>query len=152
MSRIPGSTTRLRAYRLHLCLISSTDLRHSTHDIAELENCALAVDATYYLSQLLDNTPAHEPLLPALSGLTGFEDHINENLGRWEEARIVPFFVFDGQSVTGQDEIARKRALDANKKTDEAWTLYSQSRPDDAVNTFGANPGTLNDPCAGLPC
>lgn len=125
-------------------------LRHSTHDIAELEDCALAVDATYYLSQLLDNSPAHEPLLPALSGLTGFEEHITENLNRWKEARIVPFFVFDGQSVTGQDEIARKRALDANKKTDEAWSLYSQSRPDEAVSTFGANPGTLKGSGVGL--
>lgn len=99
------------------------------------------MDATYYLSQLLDVSPAHEPLLSALSGLTGFDDHINENLARWEESRITPFFIFDGQSVTGQDDIAQKRALDANKKTDEAWELYSQSKPDDAVNTFGANPG-----------
>ncbi|KAF4984339.1 hypothetical protein FZEAL_450 [Fusarium zealandicum] len=115
----------------------------STHDIAELEQCAIAVDATYYLSQLLDNPPAHEPLLPALGGLTGIEAHINENLDLWDKSQIVPFFVFDGQSVTGQDEITLDHSLKANKKTDEAWTLYSQTAAEEAVTTFGANPGAF---------
>ena len=104
----------------------------STHDISELEQCAIAVDATYYLGQLLDNPPAQEPLLPALGGLTGIESHINEN------------FVFDGQSVTGQDDLALDRGLKANKKTDHAWALYSQTAAEEAVTTFGANPGASN--------
>ncbi|KAM5374860.1 hypothetical protein ACJZ2D_006204 [Fusarium nematophilum] len=115
----------------------------STHDISELEQCAIAVDASYYLSQLLDNPPAHEPLLPALGGLTGIEAHINENLDLWEKSQIVPLFVFDGQSVTGQDDIALDRGLKANKKTDEAWSLYSQTAAEEAVTTFGANPGAF---------
>ncbi|RSM15379.1 hypothetical protein CEP52_000916 [Fusarium oligoseptatum] len=115
----------------------------STHDISELEQCAIAVDATYYLGQLLDNPPAQEPLLPALGGLTGIESHINENLDNWEKFHIVPFFVFDGQSVTGQDDITLDRALKANKKTDHAWALYSQTAAEEAVTTFGANPGAF---------
>ncbi|KAL2676952.1 hypothetical protein Neosp_010719 [[Neocosmospora] mangrovei] len=115
----------------------------STHDISELEQCAIAVDATYYLSQLLDNPPAQEPLLPALGGLTGIESHINENLDNWEKFHIIPFFVFDGQSLTGQDDLALDRGLKANKKTDHAWALYSQTAAEEAVTTFGANPGAF---------
>ncbi|KPM44014.1 hypothetical protein AK830_g2566 [Neonectria ditissima] len=115
----------------------------STHDLSELEQCAIAVDATYYLSQLLDNPPAHEPLLSALGGLTGIVPHINENLDIWEKHDITPFFIFDGQSVTGQDDISLERGLKANKKTDEAWNLYSQTAAEEAVTTFGANPGAF---------
>ncbi|KAK2603490.1 hypothetical protein QQS21_004350 [Conoideocrella luteorostrata] len=113
----------------------------TSYDIAELEDCSIAVDATYYLSQLLDTPPAHEPLLSALGGLTGIQTHINQSLDQWEKNRIAPFFVFDGQSITGQDEVGLKRRQAANKKTDEAWTLYSRSEAEQAVTTFGANPG-----------
>ncbi|KAG5988231.1 hypothetical protein E4U43_004812, partial [Claviceps pusilla] len=112
-----------------------------SYDVSDLEDCSVAVDATYYLSQLLDTPPAHEPLLSALGGLTGIQTHINQNLDSWETNNIVPFFVFDGQSITGQDEVALTRRRLANKKTDEAWALYSRSEAEEAVTTFGANPG-----------
>ncbi|PFH58512.1 hypothetical protein XA68_13576 [Ophiocordyceps unilateralis] len=116
----------------------------TTSDIADLQDCAIAVDATYWLSHLLDLPPAHEPLLPALGGLTGIQTHINENLDQWEKHGIVPFFVFDGQSITGQDEVSLSRRRAANHKTDDAWGLYSQSQAEQAVATFGANPGAYN--------
>ncbi|KAG5977521.1 hypothetical protein E4U55_006724 [Claviceps digitariae] len=115
-----------------------------SYDVSELEDCSIAVDATYYLSQLLDTPPAHEPLLSALGGLTGIQTHINQNLDSWEKNRIVPFFIFDGQSITGQDEVCLNRRRFANKKTDEAWALYSRSEAEQAVTTFGANPGAYN--------
>jgi hypothetical protein len=89
----------------------------------------------------LDSPSANEPLLPALGGLTGIESHINENLGYWDKNRIIPFFIFDGQTVTGQDEVSLKRGRAANLKTDEAWDLYSRTQAEEAVSTFGANPG-----------
>ncbi|RDA87671.1 hypothetical protein CP532_3777 [Ophiocordyceps camponoti-leonardi (nom. inval.)] len=116
----------------------------STCDAAELQDCAIAVDATYWLNHLLDLPPAHEPLLPALGGLTGIHTHINENLDQWEKNGIVPLFVFDGQSITGQDDVALSRRRAANQKTDDAWELYLQSRAEQAVATFGANPGAYN--------
>ncbi|KAG5950945.1 hypothetical protein E4U53_004132 [Claviceps sorghi] len=115
-----------------------------SYDLSELEDCSIAVDATYYLSQLLDTPPAHEPLLSALGGLTGIQTHINQNLDSWEKNRIVPFFIFDGQSITGQDDVALSRRRAANKKTDEAWALYSRSEAEQAVTTFGANPGAYD--------
>ena len=94
------------------------------------------------MSQLLDTPPAHEPLLSALGGLTGIQTHINENLDLWDKNRVVPLFVFDGQSITGQEEVGLKRRQAATKKTDEAWTLYQQSQAEEAVTTFGSNAGT----------
>lgn len=79
--------------------------------------------------------------MSALGGLTGVEAHINQNLDLWAKNEIVPFFVFDGQPVTGQDDITLDRGLKANKKTDEAWNLYSQGAAEEAVSTFGTSPG-----------
>ncbi|KAF4584459.1 XPG I-region protein [Ophiocordyceps camponoti-floridani] len=115
-----------------------------TSDIADLQDCAIAIDATYWLNHLLDHSPAHEPLLPALGGLTGIQTHIIENLDNWSSNGIVPFFIFDGQSLTGQDDVTLARRRAANHKTDEAWNLYSQSQAEQAVATFGANPGAYN--------
>lgn len=53
----------------------------------------------------------------------------------------MPFFIFDGQSLKGQEDIALSRAREANEKTNEAWSLYSQSEADQAVAAFGADPG-----------
>lgn len=113
----------------------------SPFELSELDDCAVAIDATYYLGQILDTTPAHEPLLSALGGLTGINTHINQNLDLWKKNNITPFFIFDGQSITGQDEVSLTRGRAANAKTDDAWNLYSQSSAEQAVNTFGANPG-----------
>ncbi|KAK4067032.1 uncharacterized protein Triagg1_8032 [Trichoderma aggressivum f. europaeum] len=129
----------------------------NTYDITELEDCAIAVDASYYLSLLLDTQPSHEPLLTALGGLTGIQFNIRQNLDLWDKHRIIPFFIFDGQSIVGQDEIALKRGRAANQKTDQAWELYSQTEAEQAVTAFGANPGKLayfemidTDQCAGV--
>ncbi|KAF4120442.1 XPG N-terminal domain [Geosmithia morbida] len=113
----------------------------TSSNLSELADCSIAIDATYWLSQLLDSSAANEPLLPALGGLTGIETHIEEALDHWEENAIIPFFIFDGQSLTGQDEVTLKRALAANQRTDEAWDLYSQGEAERAVKSFGDSPG-----------
>lgn len=118
-----------------------THRRHSPHDVAELEDCSVAIDATYWLSQVLDSPTGSEPLLPALGGLTGLEAHINEELDQWEKHRMIPFFIFDGQSLTGQDEVSLRRGLAAAQKTNEAWELYFDSKATEAVDTFGRYPG-----------
>ena len=109
--------------------------------MSELEDCAIAVDATYYLQVLLDNSPSHEPLLPALGGLTGIQAHIEADLDSWTASKVTPFFIFDGQTVTGQDEVAVIRGREAIKKTNEAWELYFTGQAENAVAAFGANGG-----------
>jgi hypothetical protein len=131
----------VRAISEESCHLPFTKYTARTYDIKELEDCAIAIDATYYLSQLLDSPSAHEPLLPALGGLTGIQAHISNSLDQWEKHNIVPFFIFDGQSIIGQEEVSLKRGQQANQKTNEAWNLYSQSQAEQAVRSFGANPG-----------
>ncbi|KAL2025036.1 hypothetical protein VTK56DRAFT_38 [Thermocarpiscus australiensis] len=107
------------------------------HPLSEIEDTAIAVDATYYLQLHLDVLPGNEPLLPALGGLTGIQGRIENELDQWKAHRVTPFFIFDGQSIIGQDEVSVKRGLENNVKTDIAWELYFNSRADEAVAAFG---------------
>jgi hypothetical protein len=92
----------------------------------------------------LDLSPFHEPLLPALGGLTGIEKHIQADLDQWAAHKITPFFIFDGQPITGQDEITVSRGRQANEKTDHAWDLYFSGHAERAVMAFGAHGGMPN--------
>ncbi|KAK0727265.1 nuclease-like protein [Lasiosphaeria miniovina] len=118
-----------------------TDSLQSTHSIAEIEDCAIAVDASYYLQLQLDAQPYNEPLLPALGGMTGIQKRIETELDRWVAHRVVPFFIFNGVPLTGQDDVNVQRGRQANGKTDLAWDLYFNGRADDAVAAFGQHTG-----------
>ena len=119
-------------------LISALD---RTHSLSEIDGCAIAVEARYYLQLFLDNPPFHEPLLPALGDLTGIQKHIESDLDQWKTHNVTPFFIFDGQTVTGQDGVSLARGRRANAKTDLAWDLYFNGQADEAVSAFGANSG-----------
>jgi len=110
-------------------------------DVSQLEDCAIAVDASFYLQLFLDNSPFHEPLLPALGGLTGIQTHIEADLDSWKQNKTTPFFIFNGQSMVGQDEVSVRRGKQAITGTDEAWGLYFQSQANEAVAAFGAHRG-----------
>ncbi|KAL1890790.1 hypothetical protein Cpir12675_005244 [Ceratocystis pirilliformis] len=113
----------------------------TTHDIAELDDCSVAVDASYYLKYLLDHPPSHEPLLPALGGLTGIAAHIDQALEAWQVANITPFFIFDGQPLVGQVDAEIHHGLAEHSKLNAAWDMYISQRAQDAVNAFGATSG-----------
>lgn len=110
--------------------------------MSELEDCAIAVDATYYLQLMLDTPPSREPLLSALGGLTGLETHIREDLEQWEAHKIIPFFIFDGQNLHGQTDVLIRRGQNAMRKAEEGWTLYRKGQAEQAVAAFGDNAGT----------
>ncbi|RYP48046.1 hypothetical protein DL768_005968 [Monosporascus sp. mg162] len=110
-------------------------------EVSQLEDCAVAIDASYYLQLFLDNVPYHEPLLPALGGLTGIQTHIESDLDSWKTNRTTPFFIFNGQSVVGQDDVSVQRGKKAIAGTDEAWSLYFQSHATEAVAAFGSHRG-----------
>ncbi|KAI1429540.1 nuclease-like protein [Xylaria sp. FL1777] len=109
--------------------------------IAELEDTTVAIDASYYLQLFLANAPYQEPLLPALGGLTGIQSHIESDLDSWKANKTIPFFIFNGQSVVGSDEIAIQRGIRAIAGTDDAWSLYFQSQANEAVSAFGSHKG-----------
>ncbi|KAL0943782.1 uncharacterized protein CTRU02_201669 [Colletotrichum truncatum] len=75
--------------------------------------------------------------------MTGIEYHLRADIEQWKAHKIVPFFIFDGQSVTGQEEVAVQRGKLANQKTNEAWKLYFNSEAQKAVDAFGANSGAF---------
>lgn len=114
---------------------------HRTHGLETITDCSIAICATYYLRLFLDNPPYHEPLLPALGGLTGIEAHLSQDLAKFKEHGVTPLFVFDGQHMVGQAEAAVEKSRLANKKTDEAWEQYFAGRAEDAVASFGSNGG-----------
>jgi len=114
------------------------------HSLSDIEDCAIAIDATYWLIQLLDDEGAEEPLLPALGGLANIETQIGLQLQHFEDNKIIPLFVFDGQALVGQDEVALKRSTATHKATDEAWTLYAKGLPVEAVDTFRPSNGAYN--------
>jgi hypothetical protein len=111
--------------------------------VSQLEDTAIAIDAAYYIQLFLDNIPYHEPLLPALGGLTGIETYIENDLDSWKANKTIPFFIFNGQTVVGQDEVSVERGKKANLKTDEAWDLYFRSEANEAVTAFGSNRGAF---------
>jgi hypothetical protein len=118
------------------------DLATRNYPIAELEGTAVAIDATYYIQLQLDAQPL-EPLLSALAGLTGIQKRLEEDLDQWEKNKVVPFFIFDGQPLVGQDEVTTLRSRQANKKTDFAWDLYFNGQANEAVTAFGLNTSML---------
>jgi len=63
-------------------------------------------------------------------------------LDQWKAHRITPFFIFDGQAITGQDEISLAQGRRANAKTDKAWDLYFGGQAEEAVLAFAGNSGT----------
>jgi hypothetical protein len=111
---------------------------------SELANAVIGVDATAYLQHMIDDPPSHEPLLAALGGdpMT-LKHHLEAELDLWKENNMKPVFVFDGQSVVGQDEVALLKARDGLIQTNKAWSLYGDNRPETAVQTFGTS-GTLS--------
>ncbi|KAI1117297.1 nuclease-like protein [Nemania sp. NC0429] len=112
-----------------------------TAPVSELDDTTIAIDASYYLQLFLANAPYQEPLLPALGGLTGIQFHIEHDLDSWKANNTTPFFVFNGQSVVGSDEITIQRGMRAIAGTDDAWKLYFQSQANEAVTAFGAHKG-----------
>jgi len=119
-----------------------TKFVYRDHAVAELVDCAIAVDATYFLLLHIDVT-GHEPLLPALGGLTGIHARIEQELQQWKDHNVTPFFIFDGQPITGQDEVTVMRSKELHKRTNEAWTLYDNGKAVDAVSAFGQNTSKL---------
>ena len=108
--------------------------------LADIQDCAIAVDAAYYIKLQLDAEP-REPLLPALGGLTGIKSRLEADLDAWKANGVIPFFIFDGQPITGQDETTLMKSRRANHNTDLAWDLYFGTRALEAVQTFGSNNG-----------
>jgi hypothetical protein len=87
-------------------------------------------------------------LLPALGGLTGIQSHIEGDLDSWKANHTTPFFIFNGQSVVGSDDVAIQRGIRAIAGTDEAWSLYFNGQANEAVLAFGSHKGRSAAECS----
>jgi hypothetical protein len=123
----------------------------SSMPFADLQNAKIGVEATYYLQHMIDEPPAHEPLLAALGGdPIALKRNIENELDLWKENGITPLFVFEGQSTVGKEEMAWHSAKTALVKTQKAWELYAENHPEDAVKTFGRSGRfSSSQPCGG---
>ncbi|KIH88373.1 xpg i-region protein [Sporothrix brasiliensis 5110] len=114
-----------------------------THDVSVLEGSAIAVDATYFIQQMLDHTPSHEPLMCALAGLTGIHMHLENELNQWKAHKVTPLFIFEGLPVAGQDDVTIQNGLRDIQRTNAAWDLYFAGSASEAVAAFGATGSTF---------
>ncbi|KAA8568957.1 hypothetical protein MFRU_017g01250 [Monilinia fructicola] len=103
---------------------------------SDLVNAKIGVEATAYLSNLLKG-PADEPLLAALGGHPmALKTHIENDLDKWKENDMEPFFVFEGQSIVGKKEMTMRSLKASISETEQAWALYNDGNPTDAVAAF----------------
>lgn len=92
---------------------------------------------------MIDEPPAHEPLLAALGGTPiALRHNIELDLDKWAQNNMTPLFVFDGQSTLGKESMALRNAKVALDRTLAAWELYAANHPNDAVKAFGSSGAT----------
>ena len=105
-----------------------------------MKDAVIGVEATHYLRKMMAESPAHEPLLAALGGEPiALKHYLNQELDNWKDNAMRPLFVFDGQSIVNRDDMALRNAKNALNETRQAWELYADSKPTDAVRSFGTS-------------
>lgn len=108
-------------------------------NIEQLKDKRLVIDAEDFLETILTSQATREPLLPALGGLPfALKKHVDAYIANFKQADITPTFVFNGLDLSCKDRATISReSKQAARSLDEAWSLYSQSRADEAVAEFG---------------
>lgn len=115
------------------------ELVHLTSPIHQVRNLNIGIDAEDYLQSVLQpGQQAPEPLLPAHGG-NGFtlKRRLDEDLARFREAGIKPWFVFPGLDLPSRDRATIfHESQKAAKTLDAAWSIYDQGLGDQAVQGF----------------
>lgn len=108
-------------------------------ELDEFAGTCLAIDAEEYLNSVLTTAATSEPLLPALGGLPfALEQHIDQDLKRFRDAKIEPLFIFNGIELAVKDSSFQiKESQKTAKILDDAWNIYDQGRGEEAVVAFG---------------
>jgi hypothetical protein len=107
-----------------------------------LKDYTIAVEATWYLQNLLDAKPVKEPLLSAHGGQPlWLKNEIQDDLDLWERHGLTPLFIFDGLPIVGKEEMSLRVAKEAAIRSEHAWNLYAPAKTQEqttaAVNAFG---------------
>lgn len=107
-------------------------------NLEEFKDAVIGIDAEDYLHSLLV-TRNVEPLLPAHGG-EGFtlKQRVDDDLAKFEEAGIVPYFVFNGLDLACKDRASiLKESLKAAQNLGNAWQIYDEGKGEDSVVGFG---------------
>lgn len=116
--------------------------------LSDMQNAHIGVEAVYYLQRMIDNAPAHEPLLAAIGGEPlALRHHIENELDLWKSNNITPLFVFEGQSTVGKEEVALRKARQSLQRTEKAWEIYTDNQPNEAVKRFGKSGKASQSSC-----
>ena len=111
-----------------------------THPLSVLSDSRLGIDASYYLSSLIDNPPSREPLLAATGGLPlALTTRIESDLRALEKLHIKPVFVFPGLLPIRrpkQQQQAQYEQNEACKDRRDAWTKYESGQEEAATKLF----------------
>ena len=111
-----------------------------TQPLSVLSDSRLGIDASYYLSSLIDQPPSREPLLAATGGLPlALTTRIESDLRALEKLHIKPVFVFPGLLPSRrpkQQQQAQFEQNEACKDRREAWAKYESGQEDAATKLF----------------
>ncbi|KAI0630772.1 PIN domain-like protein [Trametes polyzona] len=118
-----------------------TERKHlQTQPLSVLSDSRLGIDASYYLTTLIENPPSREPLLAATGGLPlALSTRIESDLRALEKFRIKPVFVFNGllpSRRTKQQQQQQLEQTEACKDRREAWSKYEAGQEDAATKLF----------------
>ncbi|KAJ1306976.1 hypothetical protein OPQ81_007956 [Rhizoctonia solani] len=113
-----------------------------TLPLSTLAESRLGIDASHYLSNLLDNPSTREPYLAATGGIPlSLSSRIEQDLRALEKLHIKPVFVFPGlppskriNKNTPQQNAAKQ--MEAAQARREAWNCYESGRNDQATKLF----------------
>ena len=111
-----------------------------TQPLSVLSDSRLGIDASYYLSNLIDNPPSREPLLAATGGLPlALTTRIESDLRALEKLHIKPVFVFPGLLPSRRQKQQQQHQFEqseACKDRRDAWAKYESGQEDAATKLF----------------
>ncbi|QRW17261.1 hypothetical protein RhiXN_05263 [Rhizoctonia solani] len=113
-----------------------------TLPLSTLAESRLGIDASHYLSNLLDNPTTRESYLAATGGIPlSLASRIEQDLRALEKLHIKPVFVFPGlppnkriSKNTPQQNAAKQ--MEAAQARRDAWNCYESGRNDQATKLF----------------
>jgi len=110
------------------------------YSLSELSDRGLAIHAEEYINKIFlkdSEATAREPLLSALGGIPFIiETTIDSHIKILRELNIKVIFVFNGLDPNSQTKNLTS-SLEHSKNSSEAWDLYNDSDPEEAVTKFG---------------
>lgn len=110
--------------------------------LSVLADTRLGIDASHYLSQILENPATREPLLAATGGLPlALSSRIESDLRVLEKQRIKPVFVFSGLLPIKRIRPHQQNDYyEACRDRKEAWLKYEAGQEDHAQKLFESKP------------